>query len=392
MPSASHHQRCPPFAAALLALALSSCADLKAPLPSSPSEPHLVAIDTAQCHDLLRDDSSPESLARALARSVDALQKLPADRTLNGLDRRVRVADLLAMLNSLGGAADIAGQICDRLHVYRVALAEPLLITGYYEPELAASRTRSETFRYPLYRTPTDVVDIDLGQFCAQCNGRITQGRVQNGTLIPYLSRAEIDAGALSGRDLELAWLDDPVEAYFLHVQGSAVLRFADGVRMQIGYSSSNGRPYTSIGRVLVEQGKVPREAASLQTLKAYLRAHPDEQAASMNANQRYIFFRTVFAGPIGSLGVPLTAGRSLAADASVYPPGALVFLRMAPRDQPSAVSHQPVFQRFAFIQDAGSAITGTSRIDVFWGTGTNAESIAGDMRNGGELYLVLPY
>ncbi len=171
-------------------------------------------------------------------------------------------------------------------------------------------------------------------------------------------------------------------------MQGSALLRFDDGVHLQVSYSSANGRPYTSIGRVLAEQGKLPRDAVSLQALKDYLRAHPDEQAGLMGANQRYIFFRTVVAGPIGSLGVPLTAGRSLAADASVYPPGVLAFLRIRPR---AASSDQHTVSRFAVIQDAGAAITGANRIDVFWGTGATAESMAGDLHNPGELYLLLP-
>jgi membrane-bound lytic murein transglycosylase A len=270
-------------------------------------------------------------------------------------------------------------------------LPQPLLVTGYYEPELAASRNRTERFRYPLYRTPDDLVDVDLGQFCAECGGRVAKGRVQNGKLVPYYSRAAIDAGALEGRGYEIAWLDDPVEAFFLHVQGSALLRFQDGVYMQISYSSSNGLPYTSLGSVLITQGKVSRDTVSLQVIKDYLRAHPDEQRQLLAVNQRYIFFRAVAAGPMGSLGVPLTDGRSLAADPKQYPPGALVFLRIGSRDQPSAISHRPVSSRLALIQDAGVAISGPDRVDVFWGTGANAEAIAGDMHNPGELYLVLP-
>jgi len=288
-------------------------------------------------------------------------------------------------------ANDPLQAVCERLHLYRVELPKPLLVTGYYQPELPASRTRTERFRFPLYRTPSDLVDADLGQFCDGCAGRIAHGRVEDGKLVPYYARAEIDAGALAGRADELAWLDDPVEVFFLHVQGSALLRFDDGVHMEISYASSNGRPYTSLGRVLVEQGKLSRDAVSLSALKDYLRGHPDEQAALMAANQRYIFFRTVAAGPIGSLGVPLTGGRSLAADAAVYPAGAPVFLRIGRRDQPATSSAPPVVQRFALIQDAGTAITGPSRIDVYWGNGATAEAIAGDMRNPGEMYLVLP-
>ena len=343
---------------------------------------------------MLVDDAPVSSLQQTLARSRDYLEKLPPDRSFTALDRQVTAGELAGMLQALSdpaSAEDDSQQICDRFHVYRVETPNGLLVTGYYQPELPARRTRSESFRYPLYRIPNDLVDVDLSQFCPSCNRKVIQGRVQDGKLVPYYSRADIDAGVLAGRGDEIAWLDDPVEAFFLHVQGSALLRFDDGVQMQISYSDSNGRPYTSLGRVLVEQGKMEREAVSLQTLKSYLRTHPTEQAQLMEANQRYIFFRPVITGPIGSIGVPLTAGRSVAADASVYPPGSLAFVRVLPRNQPDTTNAAPVFSRLVAIQDAGTAITGAGRIDVFFGTGATAESIAGDLRNPGELYLVLP-
>ena len=283
---------------------------------------------------------------------------------------------------------DATEHVCDRLRLYRVEVPQGLLVTGYYQPELRAERTRSDRFRYPLYRIPDDMVEVDLTPWCPACSGRVIQGRVKDGKLMPYYSRAEIDAGALAGRGDEIAWLDDPVEAFFLHVQGSALLRFDDGVQMQISYAAANGRPYTSVGRVLVEQGKMERDVVSLQTLKDYLRTHPAEQAQLMEANERYIFFRPVITGPIGSIGVPLTAGRSVAADASRYPRGGLAFLRVLPRD---GTSNEPASSRFVLIQDAGAAITGPGRIDVFFGSGETAEAIAGDLRNPGELYMVLP-
>jgi membrane-bound lytic murein transglycosylase A len=378
---------------ALLALALTACTHGPVLQQSAPevAQSHLVALTPDECRAVLHDDGSPDSFRHAVARSRDYLEHLPPDRSLPALDRQVTTGELQAMLGVLAESSDPSQAVCDRLRLYRVELPAPLLVTGYYEPELRASRERSARFRYPVYRTPSDLVDVDLGQFCSTCSGRTAHGRVHDGKLVPYYSRAEIDAGALDGGNAELAWLDDPVEAFFLHVQGSAVLRFDDGVHMQISYSSSNGRPYTSIGRLLVEQGKLARDAVSLPALKDYLRAHPDEQAAIMAANQRYIFFRTVAAGPVGSLGVPLTGGRSIAADAGVYPPGAPVFLRIARRDPPAANGAPTAVQRFAVIQDAGTAITGPGRVDVFWGTGATAEAIAGDMRNPGELYLVLP-
>jgi membrane-bound lytic murein transglycosylase A len=384
-------------AAVLLSATIGSCAYVRSvSMPATPAVgPHLVALDADACRVLLRDDASAAALQQAVARSIEYLEKVPADRSFAALDHHVAARDLLGMLTGLAGKARNAGEwseaVCERSRVYRVALPEGLLVTGYYEPEVAASRTRKERFRYPLYRTPDDLVDVDLGQFCAECGQRVAKGRVQNGKLVPYYSRAEIDAGALAGRGYEIAWLDDPVEAFFLHVQGSALLRFEDGVRMQVSYSSSNGLPYTSLGSVLIAQGKVPRDMISLQVLKNYLRAHPDEQDQLMAVNQRYIFFRAVAAGPVGSLGVPLTAGRSLAADPKQYPPGALLFIRIAPRDKPSAVSDQAAVSRFALNQDAGVAISGPGHVDVFWGTGATAEAIAGEMHNSGELYLVLP-
>ena len=382
--------------AALIIGTLPSCTySPGSPLRTLPetTQPHLVALTADECRAVVHDDAPVESLRQAAARSLDYVEKLPSKQT-KVFDRSVSAADVQTVLDAVVAAtnsADWPGAVCDHLRLYRAELPAPLLVTGYYQPELPASRERTERFRYPLYRTPSDLVDVDLGQFCSGCAGHTAHGRVQDGKLVPYYSRAEIDAGALAGRDDELAWLDDPVEAFFLHVQGSALLRFDDGVHMEISYSSSNGRPYSSLGRVLIEQGKMTRDTVSLMALKDYLHTHADEQAALMATNPRYIFFRTVVVGPIGSVGVPLTGGRSIAADASVYPPGALAFLRIDPRDQQSVSRPVPTFARFAVIQDAGTAITGPSRIDVFWGTGANAESIAGDMRNPGELYLVFP-
>jgi membrane-bound lytic murein transglycosylase A len=359
------------------------------------TQPHLVALDAQACRALLHDDAPAASLQQAAARSVESLQRLPQDRVLPALDHEVRVGEVVSILAAVADMTTKGDgwgeQVCDRFHVYRAELPQPMLVTGYYQPELTASRRRTERFRYPLYRTPDDLVDVDLSQFCPDCRSRVGQGRVENGKVVPYYSRAEIEAGALVDRGYEIAWLDDPVEVYFLHVQGSAVLRFDDGVHMQVSYGGSNGRPYTSIGSVLIAQGKMSRGAVSLKTLKDYLRGHPEEQAALTAANQRHIFFRTVAVGPIGSLGITLTAGRSIAADASVYPAGALMFLRVAPRATAASAAEKPVFSRFAVIQDAGSAISGASRADVFWGSGPTAEAIAGDLRNPGEMYLVLP-
>ncbi len=311
-------------------------------------------------------------------------------------DREISVTDLFAAVRvarqALDAGRSVTAEICSRLRVYRAEFSGRMLVTGYYEPVIAASRQRTERFKYPLYRVPPDLIELDLGQVCADCPPRKVFGRVKDYRFVPYYTRAQIDAGALASKDCELVWLDDPIEVFFLHVQGSATLRFEDGTEMQVSYAGSNDRPYTSVGRLLVDQGKIERERATLQGLKTYLREHPDEQATIMAANERYVFFRTVAAGPIGSAGVALTAGRSIAADRAVYPRGALTFLRIF-KNAPAAGPHrQTAFSRFMLIQDSGVAIQGPGRIDVFWGSGDDGEIVAGDMRNAGEIFLVLPY
>jgi len=382
-----------------LTLALCACSTPREPNAAAAGTPRLVALSADECVAVLGDDAPPETLRQAILRSLEYLQRLPPDRELPAVDQRVRVADLVALLNALMAAGDHDAQwrqrVCDRVRLYRVAAPssspgsdDMLLLTGYYQPELVASRSQTERFRYPLYRAPDDLIDVDLGRYCAGCAGKVAQGRVLGTKLVPYYTRAEIDGGVLAGKDYEIAWLDDPVEAFFLQIQGSGRLRFDDGVLMDVSYGGSNGLPYTSIGRVLIDQGKMAREGVSLQSLKAYLRTHPDEQASLMAANERYIFFRTVAVGPIGSLGVPLTAGRSLAADASVYPAGAPVLLTVTPRKGSSTTA--PV-RRVVLIQDAGVAIVGPRRLDMYWGTGSEVEALAGGMRDPAEMYLMLP-
>jgi len=342
------------------------------------------------------DDGDTSSLRTAVRRSLDALNRPERAEgpvyEVGGL--RVTAADLRRTLEVFDQGLQAAPEGSDwgewirsRFDVVRVS-DRPLLVTGYYEPELPASRERTERFRYPIYRLPDDLVDIDVGAFCAACAGRIAVGRVQGRRFVPYYSRADIDgSGALQGREAELAWLDDPVEVFFLHVQGSGLLRFEDGSAMRVSYAGSNGRPYRSIGKILVEAGKMPLEEASLSSLKAYVRAHPEERDSLFAQNERYVFFRPVPVGPIGSLGVPLTAGRSLAVDSDAYPLGSLGFLRVGAEsgsDRPASIA------RFVCAQDTGAAITGPARVDLFWGTGEAAARRAGDLRATGELYILV--
>ena len=259
------------------------------------------------------------------------------------------------------------------------------LFTGYYEAELRGAMVPDDEFRWPLYRRPRDLVSVDLKRFRADLEGVRIIGRVEDGKLVPYRARAEIDDGALAGQDLEILWVD-PVDAFFLHVQGSGRVALRDGSIVRLGFAASNGLPFTAIGRSLLDEGKVPRDQASMQGIRDWLRAHPDEAREVMQKNARYIFFRTISGdGPIGAQGVALTPGRSLAVDPQFMPLGAPVWL-----DTTWPGGDRPL-QRLMVAQDTGGAIEGPVRGDFFWGFGEEALHWAGRMKQTGRYYLFLP-
>ncbi|HZD24641.1 MAG TPA: murein transglycosylase A, partial [Alphaproteobacteria bacterium] len=262
--------------------------------------------------------------------------------------------------------------------------SEEGLFTGYYEPLLHASRRRSERFSTPLYRLPDDLVSVDLGAFAEDLKGRQIVGRLQSRRLVPYPDRAAIEDGALAGRGLELYWVDDPVDAFFLQIQGSGRLVLPDGSERRIAYAGKNGQPYFAIGRALIQDGVMPREEVSMQSIRAWLEAHPDQGRALMRRNRAYVFFRALKDDAvIGALGVPLTPGRSLAVDRRLIPLGAPLWLdAMRPGDEPG-MPDAPL-RRLMVAQDTGGAIRGGVRGDVFWGHGPKAEHLAGHMQHPG--------
>jgi membrane-bound lytic murein transglycosylase A len=239
----------------------------------------------------------------------------------------------------------------------------------------------------PLYRTPPDLVTADLGLFRPAFAGERIAGRVDGTALKPYAKRAEIERGALAGRGLELVWVDDAADAFFLHIQGSGRVTLEDGSVVRVGYAGGNGHAYTAIGRELARRGVMAPEDVSMQSLRAWLANNPDEAQALMEVNDSYVFFRILEGeGPLGSQGVVLTPGRSLAVDARFLPLGAPVWL--ATTDPVDAA--RPL-RRLTVAQDTGGAIRGPARADLFWGHGADAAERAGRMRQEGELYLLLP-
>lgn len=273
---------------------------------------------------------------------------------------------------------------------------EPVgLFTGYYEPELAGSRKPTSRFTTPLYARPSDLVSVDLGSFRPVLKGERIAGRVDGGKLLPYDTRAAIEGGALKDRSMPIAYVDDAAAAFFLHVQGSGRVRFADGSVVRVAYDGQNGHPYTAVGRVLVERGEIARENLSMQAIRSWLKANPKKAPALMNENASFVFFKEQALedpslGAEGAQGVPLISEASLAVDLRFHALGAPMWVDgTAPADDEKAQDIS--FRRLLVAQDTGGAIRGPVRGDVYWGSTARAESIAGRMAHKGQLYVLVP-
>lgn len=253
--------------------------------------------------------------------------------------------------------------------------------TGYYEPEIVASRTRQPGYEVPIYRRPPDLIDVDLGLFTDSLKGKRIRGRVEGLSFVPYYERSQIEAGSLDNRGLEIAWAADPIALFFLQIQGSGRLRLPDGSILRVGYDGQNGRDYVGIGGMLRDRGLLQPGQASMQGIISYLRAQPDGGRAIMNENKSYVFFRELTGGPVGALGVEVTPRVTVAADPSFVPLGAPVVLSV---DRTEA-------NGMWVAQDTGGAIKGPNRFDTFWGAGEQASIVAGGMSARGRAWILLP-
>ena len=266
------------------------------------------------------------------------------------------------------------------------------LFTGYYEPLLEGARRPDARYRYPLYKRPADLVAVDLGAFDPGLEGKRIAGRVEDRRLVPYPDRAAIDAGALADRGLELLWVADPVALFFLHIQGSGQVQLDSGERIRVGFAEQNGRAYRAIGHDLVEAGELDSDTLSLQSIRDWLRTHPDRAQGLMERNPSYVFFRELGPvdkeiGPRGAAGVALTPGRSIAIDRRYVPLGAPVWIETT---APYSEGERPLHELLV-AQDTGGAIKGVVRGDVFWGAGELAEYVAGHMKSRGRWFILLP-
>jgi peptidoglycan lytic transglycosylase A len=344
--------------------------------------------------------NDPRAALGAFLRSCTAFAAKAADEDLGGVKYAGTVADWreacgAAAKTDAANAASARAFFESALVPYRVVQgASPGLFTGYYEPELKGSRTKRGPYQTPLYSVPTDLVAVDLGLFRDTFKGQRLAGRVMNGRLVPYPPRAEIVAQGLpSARTL--FYVDSPVDAFFLQVQGSGRVRLDDGSIVRAAFAGQNGQPYTAIGAVLVERGEFTREQVSLQTIRAWMMAHPQDAQALMNENASYVFFSEQpigdpRLGAAGTEGVALTPEASLAVDTGVHALGVPVWLETAAPDA-DAVKPDRAFDRLLVMQDTGGAIRGAVRGDVYWGYGAAPGMIAGRMRSEGRMTVLLP-
>jgi len=337
-----------------------------------------------------------EGFRVAFGRSCEVLSSLPQDRPLDALGLAGSVEQWLATCDGLptaGEGASLRAFLERQLQPWGVRDhdEENGLFTGYYEPTLRGSRTRTEVFHWPLYRRPPELVTVDLGSFRDDLRGRRVAGEVVDGRLDPYADRSQLEGGALDRRGLELVWVDDPVGAFFLHIQGSGRIELADGGFMRVGYAAQNGHPYFAIGRELVDRGELTMEEVSMQSIRGWLELHPEAAREVMQSNPSFVFFRELGGeAPVGSQGVALTPRRSLAVDRSFLPLGVPLWLDSSSPASDDGEADRPL-RRLMIAQDTGGAIRGPVRGDVFWGHGEEAAEIAGRMKHDGRLWVLLP-
>jgi membrane-bound lytic murein transglycosylase A len=385
------------FLIAALLLAGAAGAGLWLFLKSAPTAPTVLAPARFATMPGWTSADAGAALA-AFRRSCDVILREPASHEMGGLGYAGRAGDWRQVCNDAAAAplAQARAWFEDRFAPFaiRVGATDGALFTGYYEPEIAASHTRHGDYATPVYGLPRDLVTADLGLFRPELTGQRITGRIVDQRLMPLPVRAQIDAEGLDDAPV-LLYARDAVAVFFLHIQGSGRASFDDGTMLRLAYAGQNGRPYTPIGRVLIQNGQIDRAHLSMQSIRSWLQAHPVAAQRVMDSDQSYVFFRELPLGDAklgspGSEGVPLAAQASIAIDPAMHPLGAPMFLATeAPAPDPG--QPQRAFACICIAQDTGGAIKGGLRADVFWGFGADAESIAGRMKSTGRLYVLLP-
>ncbi len=375
----------------------------KARFEPAPAPQPLVRLSVAD-YPAFDDDLDFVRLGEAVSRSIAYYRRLPAERMIPFGPDAYPVHHLIRSLTSfselIAGHPDretLNRTIREAYRVYRAAgrgADGRVLYTGYYEPELPGSAQARPDYPIPVLSRPSDLVEIDLSPFAPDLKGRRIVGRYADGTVVPYPDRSQIrrESDRLIAVASPVAWLRDEIDLLILQIQGSGRITLDDGRMLCVRYNGSNGRPYQSIGRLLIEQGHLTPDTASMQRIRDFLRRNPERREAILDGNPRYIFFRVAEGGPFGALNEPLTPLRSIAVDPKCFPAGALAFAQLpTPRvDDAGGIASWRTHNGFVLAQDSGSAIQGTGRADFFWGSGLAAETAAGHLKHPGELFFIV--
>lgn len=387
------------------------------PCPSVPADqekkkevrPHLSRLAPAD-YPLFKDDLGYEGLEKVLTQSIAFYNRIPASRPVRfGGDvytashMKNSCMSLLKLIRTHPDERTLNRVIRNNFFVYKATGTPPpgtelrpegkVLFTGYYEPLLRGSLAKTPDFSVPLHGPPEDLITVDLAPFGKEFAGKRIRGHWTGKTFEPYHDWEAINyKGAVDGKASVIAYIGHEVDKFFLQVQGSGVVYLEEGEPLRVHYKTQNGRPYHSVGAYLVQSGKIPKEEISMQKIREYLKANPEEQRRILSKNPSYVFFEVVEEGPLGALNIPLTPGRSLAIDRKLFPDGAPAFIHT---EKPllfaegQIASWQP-FSRFMAAQDTGGAIRGSGRADIFWGNDDYAEVAAGYLQHPGDMYFLV--
>lgn len=354
-------------------------------------------------YPVFSDDMFYDGMEHCLAQSLSYLNRVSKDKTFTfGGDvftaphMILSLEKLRSFIQTKPSPSGMKQFLENNYWVYRaVGTGNPgkVLFTGYYEPLLLGRSKKTGDYTHPIYARPDDLVSINLAKFSPRFKGKKIIGRYTDHTVVPYYDRKEIDSnGALVGKTRALAWLKDPIDSFFLQIQGSGKVYLETGQALNIHYHTANGHPYRSIGKLLIDTGKISRSEMSMQAIRTYLKNNPKEVENILNYNPSYVFFKLEKEGPIGYLGVRLTPGRSIAVDRRIFPLSALAYIETRqPLIDGSGKIHKWIDStRFVLSQDIGGAIRGPGRADLFWGNGPYAEIAAGYLKFRGQLYFLI--
>ncbi len=368
---------------ACLATGVTGCVSVRRAPPPPPPEvkqPALIAVEPASWPDLSDDD---------VASLHEAVQKSLEQYASRGLEQ---AESLRVFLTILGSSTDTwKSRLAEHFTLYQSSGADSdhrVTFSAYYEPSIDVRDSPQGAYRFPLYRRPHDLIDVDLGRFDSAYSGARISGRVQGRDLVPYPSRADIDSKShLKGKGLEIAWAKDPLEVLYLQIEGTGWLDWGNGSRSRIRFDGTNGLKFRSVGQNLINTGRIPKAEFNRKRMEQYLASHVSERQALLNINERYVFFRLDTGASqdsaIGNIGVPLTPWRSIATDPRIFPKGALAWIDV---EESSGTRRR----RFVLNQDEGGAIRGPGRVDYFVGGGEKAEPFAWNFWQPGKLYFLL--